>query len=108
MTLTLTLTRTRTRTRTLTRTLTLTITLALSLTLTLTLTLTRFVPPGKRMERRRLARLVSRVHVNLYAVSDCAGLHYGRVKVPPWQCPSSAPALLRARVAAPGGSRHPR
>ena len=37
----------------------------------------RFVPPGKRMERRRLARLVSRVHVNLYAVSDCAGLHYG-------------------------------
>ena len=37
----------------------------------------RFVPPEVRMERVRLAKLVDRVHANLYAVQDQAGLQFG-------------------------------
>jgi hypothetical protein len=37
----------------------------------------RFVPPERRLETTRLAKLVSRVHVNLYGVCDMGGLTYG-------------------------------
>ena len=37
----------------------------------------RFVPPERRMETARLARLVSNVHTNLYGIVDQAGLQYG-------------------------------
>ena len=37
----------------------------------------KLVPPPVRLEPVRLAKLVSRVHTNLFAVSDCAGIQYG-------------------------------
>jgi hypothetical protein len=37
----------------------------------------RLVPPALRLEPARLARLVSRVHTNLHAVSDMAGVQFG-------------------------------
>lgn len=37
----------------------------------------RFVPPEKRMERVRLARLISRVHANAYGIVDHSGRQLG-------------------------------
>ena len=37
----------------------------------------KLVPPDVRLEPTRLAKLVSRVHTNLFAVSDMAGIQYG-------------------------------
>lgn len=37
----------------------------------------KLVPPEARMEPARLARLVSRVHTNLHAIADMAGVQYG-------------------------------
>ena len=42
----------------------------------------RFVPPEVRMERVRLAKLVDRVHTNLYAVQNQAGLQFGSALYP--------------------------
>ena len=37
----------------------------------------RMVAPVVRMDEIRLARCISRVHTNLFAVTDCAGIQYG-------------------------------
>ena len=37
----------------------------------------KLVPPEARMEPTRLAQLVSRVHTNLHAIADMAGVQYG-------------------------------
>ena len=42
----------------------------------------KIVPAGMRMESGRLARLVSRVHTNLHAVADMAGVQYGSALYP--------------------------
>jgi hypothetical protein len=42
----------------------------------------KMVPAEVRMESGRLARLVSRVHTNLHAVSDMAGVQYGSALYP--------------------------
>ena len=44
---------------------------------TMAANINRFVPPARRMAPERLAKLVSRVHTNLYGVVDQAGLQYG-------------------------------
>ena len=44
---------------------------------TMAANINRFVPPARRMVPDRLAKLVSRVHTNLYGVVDQAGLQYG-------------------------------
>jgi hypothetical protein len=44
---------------------------------TMAANINRFVPPERRMHPVRLAKLVSRVHTNLYGIVDQAGLQYG-------------------------------